>query len=351
MEILIVSIVIAALAIAGVVVFFTTRPKKKQRTESLYTDALNAIVRGDAKTALTLLREVVKRDTENVDAYLQMGDILRADDHPRQAVKIHQSLTVRPNLPDSLRIDIHKSLAQDYLKVNDLNKAKREADQVLKLDRKNNWAIDFLLDIAEQERDWEQAANLARTSQKLNHRQDTRRVAEFQVFQGMDKLAHGDRRGAEASFEKAVRAAPDFGLPYLRMGDLHAEERNLVKAIDAWEQFAILSPTESQRVFSKIETALFDLGRFSEVEKFYQRILDKDSRNIDALAKLANVLQEKGESQKALSLVEEALTKNRNSVHVRLMKLKLSLNSSRPSELANQIDDLVELITNTEKRS
>lgn len=350
MEILIVSFVIAALAIAGLVVFFN-RPKKKTRTESLYTDALNAIVRGDTKSALNLLREVVKRDTENVDAYLQMGDILREDDHPQQAIKIHQSLTVRPSLPDSLQIDIHKSLAQDYLKVNNLTKAKREGDQVLKLDRKNTWAIEFLLDIAEQERDWEQAASLARASQRLNHRQDTRRVAEFQVFQGMDKLAHGDRRGAEASFEKAVRAAPDFGLPYLRIGDLHAEERNLVKAIDAWEQFAILSPAESRRVFSKIESALFDLGRFSEVEKFYQRILDKDPRNIDALAKLANVLQEKGESQKALSLVEEALAKNRDSIHVRLMKLKLSLNSSRPSELSHQIDDLVELITTKDKRS
>lgn len=350
MDLFLLAVVIAALVIAGAAVYYNL-PKKKPRTESLYTDALNAIVRGDTHTAMDHLRNVVKQNTEHVDAYLQLGDLLREDGHPEQAIKIHQALTVRPNLPDSLKIEIHKSLALDYSRDGQLKKAKQEGERVLKIDRKNTWVIEFLLEIAERERDWEQAAAMAKLSQRLNHSQDMNRLAEFQVFQGMDKLAHGDRAGAKASFDNAIRLAPNFGLPYLRKGDVLAEERDLVKAVEAWEQFTILSPEESRRVFSKIESALFDLGRFSEVEKFYLRVLDRDTSNIDALAKLANVYEEKGEHQKALELVNDTLSKNTDSAHVRLMKLKLSLVSSRPHELAHQIDELVDLITSKEKNA
>ena len=350
MDLLIIAIVITILVIAGVA-FYVSRPKIKPKTESLYTDALNAIVRGDNHTAMEHLRNVVKQNTEHVGAYLQLGDLLWEDNHPEQAIKIHQALTVRPNLPDSLKVDIHKSLALDYSRKGEMEKAKIEGERILKIDRKNTWCIEFLLEIAERERDWEQAASMAKLSQRLNHSQDENRLAKFQVYQGMDKLARGDRPGAETSFNKAIQLAPTFGLPYLRKGDFLAEERNLVKAIDAWEQFAILSPEQSRCVFSKIETALFDLGRFSEVEKFYQRVLERDSSNIDALAKLANVYEEKGEHQKALNLVNETLNQNQDSAHVRLMKLKLSLNTSRPHELAHQIDELADLITSQEKNA
>jgi tetratricopeptide (TPR) repeat protein len=90
---------------------------------------------------------------------------------------------------------------------------------------------------------------------------------------------------------------------------------------------------------------LFDLGRFSEVEKFYERILEKDPSNLNALTKLANVLEEKGEHNNALNLVEDALSKNGSSVHARLMKLKLSLHVSKPHELSNQIDEVIQLLT------
>ncbi len=80
------------------------------------------------------------------------------------------------------------------------------------------------------------------------------------------------------------------------------------------------------------------------MEKFYERILKKDPSNLNALAKLANVLEEKGEHNSAITLVEDALSKNESSIHAHLMKLKLSLHVSKPHELSNQIDDIIQLL-------
>ena len=81
--------------------------------DALYTEALNSMVNGDTNSAIQILKRVVKQDSNHVRAYLQLGNILR-NDNPEQAIKIHQSLTVRPNLSRQLQVDIHSALADDY---------------------------------------------------------------------------------------------------------------------------------------------------------------------------------------------------------------------------------------------
>ena len=94
-----------AIAIALSIYFYyiSFRKKKKPRINSIYTDALNAMVNGDLSNAISLLKQVVKQDSNHVRAYLQLGNILRKD-NPEQALKIHQSLTVRPNLSRNMPV-------------------------------------------------------------------------------------------------------------------------------------------------------------------------------------------------------------------------------------------------------
>ena len=65
----------------------------------------------------------------HINAYLQLGNLLRDEDTDR-AIKIHQMLTVRQNLDKETKIEILKSLAFDYKKINDLSKSKIEAEKI-----------------------------------------------------------------------------------------------------------------------------------------------------------------------------------------------------------------------------
>ena len=110
-----IEIIVSVIALISVfLIIFLFKPKKKRRTESIYTNALNAMVRGDTRTALSHLRDVVKQDSDHINAYLQMGNILRQDNNGQAAIKIHQSLTVRPKLDNQIKLDIHKALALDF---------------------------------------------------------------------------------------------------------------------------------------------------------------------------------------------------------------------------------------------
>ena len=339
---IILSILVIAIG-TSLFFYYKKKPLIKNNSNKLYTEALNMLVRGDSQNAIRLLRDVVKQDTNHLDAYLQLGDILREEGNSQNAIKIHQSLTVRPGLDDKLQIQIHQSLAKDYLSLNEISLAKKEAEMILNIDKKEFWATEFLLDLAEKSHDWAQAANLIKTLDSNNS--DITRLARFKVYEGMGKFENDDRKGAEQCFNKAIEIAPNFGLPHLYLGNLFSENRNLVKALEHWEQYALLDLKNGSSIYSKIESALFDLGRFSEVEKFYQRALKNNPRNLDALAKIANVLEEKGERQKALDLVEDALSQHQDSIKLRLMKLKLSIQYSSPPQLSQQIDKMIDIMT------
>tara|TARA_B100000686_G_scaffold16870_1_gene15715 strand:- start:3292 stop:4335 length:1044 start_codon:yes stop_codon:yes gene_type:complete len=339
---IILSILVIAIG-TSLFFYYKKKPLIKNNSNKLYTEALNMLVRGDSQNAIRLLRDVVKQDTNHLDAYLQLGDILRDEGNSQNAIKIHQSLTVRPGLDDKLQIQIHQSLAKDYLSLNEISLAKKEAEMILNIDKKEFWATEFLLDLAEKSHDWAQAAHLIKTLDSNNS--DITRLARFKVYEGMGKFENDDRKGAEQCFNKAIEIAPNFGLPHLYLGNLFSENRNLVKALEHWEQYALLDLKNGSSIYSKIESALFDLGRFSEVEKFYQRALKNNPRNLDALAKIANVLEEKGERQKALDLVEDALSQHEDSIKLRLMKLKLSIQYASPPQLSQQIDKMIDIMT------
>ena len=133
-------------------------------------------------------------------------------------------------------------------------------------------------------------------------------------------------------------------MPYKYMGDIKYASRDLVKAVEYWEKYMELSPNESHLVFDSIETAHFDLGRYSEVEKFYRKVLENNSKDLNAGLRLANVLNEKGENKAAINLIDSFIDEENPSVLVMLMKLKLSLSSKTPAELGHFIDEILKVI-------
>ena len=133
-------------------------------------------------------------------------------------------------------------------------------------------------------------------------------------------------------------------LPYKYLGNIMHSNRDLVKAVEYWEKYMELEPSNSSSVFDNIETALFDLGRYSEVEKFYRKVLDKNPNDVKAGQRLANVLNEKGENKAAIALIDDFIEKDTSSISVLLMKLKLSLLAKTPSELSHYVDEILERI-------
>ena len=158
MDSLYIVILITVTFTAAIFAYFQfKKPSNKKRTDTIYMEALNAMLLSDKRKAINLLLStLVKNDSEHVSAYLQLGNLLRHEDTDR-AIKIHQMLTVRQNLDIETKIEIFKSLALDYKKINDKQKSKIEAEKIFEIDKTNIWANEFLLSLAEETEEWDYA--------------------------------------------------------------------------------------------------------------------------------------------------------------------------------------------------
>ena len=344
MDSIYIVILIAVTFIIAILTYYQFRkPSNKKRTDTIYMEALNAMLLSDKRKAVNLLSSIVKNDSEHVSAYLQLGNLLRDEDTDR-AIKIHQMLTVRQKLDKETKIEIFKSLALDYKNINQLSKSKIEAEKIFTFDKNNLWANEFLLFLAEETEDWDYAEQKAKDLKRIKGFDSKINLSKYTLQKGVKLLSQNNIIEAEKLFRNIVKESPDFGMPYKFLGDIKYANRDLVKAIKYWEKYMELSPNESYLVFDNIETALFDLGRYSEVEKFYRKVLEGNSKDLNAGLRLANVLNEKGENKAALNLVDSFINENDPSVLIMLMKLKLSLSSKTPAELGHFIDQILKII-------
>ena len=128
-------------------------PKKKD-SNKLYTEALEALLEGDIENAVFKLKDLVQYDTNNIRAYLRLGDIFRENLKVEQALKIHQSLILRKRLSKALQCEIYMSLARDFFEFKKFERVQYYILEILKIDKKNINALNFILDIYILQEKW-----------------------------------------------------------------------------------------------------------------------------------------------------------------------------------------------------
>ncbi len=307
---------------------FQWKSRKSQNPEHLFIEALKCLVKNDKNGAVSYLRQVVKKDSDHVEAYLLLGNTIRSES-PEQAVKIHQSLTVRPGLSKDKILEIHKALAEDYHAIGRLKDAKREGEKILKLERRNQWAVQLMLEISEQEKDWRQAEKWNHLLIKIVGGNDQNDRGRFHVYAGIEKLKLGALTDAETEFNKSVKLSPKFALPYYHLGILNAKNGRKELALENWKKYLSLTPNPIPDIFKEIESLLFELNSYNLLEDIYGNILKIFPNNLEVLVRMINYLLEVGNKKEASELLEMS---TQNSMTVHLLKFKLSLpNDLNPS--------------------
>ena len=84
MDSIYIVILIAVTFIIAVLTYYQfKKPLNKKRTDTIYMEALNAMLLSDKRRAIKLLKCLVKKDSEHVSAYLQLGNLMRDEDADR----------------------------------------------------------------------------------------------------------------------------------------------------------------------------------------------------------------------------------------------------------------------------
>jgi lipopolysaccharide biosynthesis regulator YciM len=121
-----------------------------------YFKGLNFLLNEQPDRAIDAFVEVAKLDPETVDLHFALGSLFRRRGETERAIRVHQSLLLRADLPDTKREHALHELAQDYLKAGMLDRAET-AYLELESTAYSVQAKRALVRIYESERDWVRA--------------------------------------------------------------------------------------------------------------------------------------------------------------------------------------------------
>lgn len=306
MDVITLLLILLLLGTVGVLIrFFFFSKSKRISAHDSEIKALNHILAGEKDQALQLLKEIAHKNTSNIGAYLQVGDLYRQLGNPDAAIRVHQDVLDREATSQEIRLMTHERLAMDYEDLKQYSQAAKHAESILKVDRKNLWAMQALHRYAVQTKNWSGAIKAFQKEISSGGKPNPLLPAIYKTQEAIKAKSGGKTSEAVTLLKQAIKLNSKCAAPYFQMGVIRQEEGNYKHAIDFFTSFVELDPTAGSLVFSEIEKMYFELGQFERVEQFYQGLHKKQPNNLEVVIGLANYFERKGEYRDALALLEE----------------------------------------------
>ena len=378
---ILITLLVLGIAAGGVIVYVLNfKPLRKSKVKDLYAEGLDLLITGRRKSAYKNFKDIIQEDSDNIKAYLRLGQVLREGGNPPQALKIHRGLLHRRDLTHYEQIELHKNLTLDYYKIGNISDAIEELHTLLKIEKNSEWAISQLITFYREQQDWEKAGEYFAKYQKLTNKDDKHKLALFKIQEGRILIKNKKFKDARETFEKALNISSDLGVAYYFIGNSfsseseeeyqksnegdienqHESQENpdymekakelLGKAIPMWIRYAELNPEQAWMVIHLLKDGLFALDRYPEIEDILKQILKNDSDNIEVIASLSEIYSHRGENSEAIELIDSAIEQDPTSLIVKLIKMKLQAKKERSSnEFTRGLDDIIHFLVTDER--
>jgi lipopolysaccharide biosynthesis regulator YciM len=270
---------------------------------SSYFKGLNFLLNEQPDKAIEAFIEVVKVDPETIELHFALGSLFRRRGEYDRAIRMHQNLLERPGLGADQKLIALAELGQDYLKAGILDRAE-EAFRKLEKSPQAAAARRHLLEIYEQEKDWDRAIEMTKLVQP-DPRDLAQYYCELAAAESAESRPDAARRHLEAALEanrKCVRAS-------LLLGDLDKSQGNLDHAMEHWKRVESQNPAYLALVAQRLLDAYRDAGRAEEGLTLLTGYLERYP-SLDLLDTVfQHTLEAKGPEQ-AYALVRDELKRN-----------------------------------------
>ncbi|HEY9279943.1 MAG TPA: lipopolysaccharide assembly protein LapB [Eoetvoesiella sp.] len=131
-----------------------------------YFKGLNFLLNEEPDRAIDAFVEVAKLDPETTELHFALGSLFRRRGEMERAIRVHQSLLSRADLPQEDREHAQHEIAQDFLKAGMLDRAE-QAFQLVEETRFAIPAVRALVRIYESEHDWSRAIEAVKRLRSL----------------------------------------------------------------------------------------------------------------------------------------------------------------------------------------
>ncbi|MBK8230527.1 MAG: tetratricopeptide repeat protein [Candidatus Eisenbacteria bacterium] len=306
-----------------------------------YLAAIDGLVRGQRNRAVEALRRIARQEPENLDAYLRLGDLLRAMGHAEKAQRIHHGLAARPVADPDLSLRIRESLLLDYVALRDWDETQRLGETLRGADRQNLVALQSLAAAYVERGDWGRAIAAVEEWERLLPGRAVPRPEAVRLFAARRLMAAGEPKEARRMLEETLQRNGSCGNARILLGDLWAAEGEHEKAAEQWLTQARQAPNQAAALFPRLERSYFELGRFGDLLQVYESLGQSAPGSAPASIALAEMHKRRGRPEEAIHILQSLLATHGDQPAARRLLARCYLSSGRADEAMRELDELL----------
>ena len=313
---------------------------------SAYFRGLNFLLNEQPDKAIEVFTQVLEVNSETVETHLALGNLFRRRGEVERAIRIHQNLIARPTLDKEQRSRALLELGQDYLKAGLFDRAENLFLELAEIRLHSEQALQLLLRIYQQEREWDKAISSARKLARLTGRNMDKVIAHFYCELSEAALAKQDYGPARAYAKDALGNDRDCVRASMLIGDIEAANGRYREAIRAWKQVEDQDAHFLGEVADRIADGYRRLGDEHGLYEFFRSAL-KRHQLIGVILTFADIIKSREGIEAAEKFIVDSL-RRRPSVHGLHRLIELNLVEAKGSSkddlmlLRNIIEELRE---------
>ena len=255
---------------------FDLRQWRREQKDSpkAYYKGLNLLLNEQQDKAIDAFIEAVQQDPDTSDLHFALGNLFRRRGEYERAVRVHQHLLHRADLPRTERDRAQHALAQDFMKAGLFDRAE-EAYKALDGTAFDTEARLALLTLHERSRDWRAAAEVAQKLEQRGTGSFASRISHYWCEIALEADAKHQTDEADAALKRAREAAPQAARPLVLAGQRAVRRAEHAEVLALWGVLMVAHPASFNlvaREYAQSAVASGESGAaLRRLQELYQR--------------------------------------------------------------------------------
>lgn len=244
-----------------------------------YYKGLNFLLNEQHDKAIDAFIEAVQQDPDTSDLHFALGSLFRRRGEYERAVRVHEHLLQRADLPRSERERAQHELAQDFMKAGLFDRAEAAFVALAGSPFETESRL-ALLSLHERSRNWRAAVEVAHQLERSGTGSFANRVSHYWCEIALEADAAQQPQDADHAVANALAAAPHGARPLILAGERALARGDHAEALRLWNSLMALQPAAFNLVARRYASSALGLGRgaaaLQRLQALYEQLPSMD---------------------------------------------------------------------------
>jgi lipopolysaccharide biosynthesis regulator YciM len=325
-EVLLLALIPAAAWAGWIIAKSTTSRGERKRNRNFsnrYFQGLNYLLDEQPDKAIAVFIEMAEVTADTVETHLALGSLFRRRGEVERAIRVHQNIISKPGLDESQKTRALLELGEDYMRAGLFDRAENLFNELIERESHAPSALRHLLDIYQQEKDWEKALQKAIQLEAVTDEKMGLVMAHFCCEMAEIDLQESKPAAARKHLRQARRYYPESIRARFILARIAGQQEMYSEALDVYEEIAEM---DMEYIHDILPSYLACAQKAEEFPRALA-IMESWTENYDGISLLlsrTDVIREEQGLEAATHYLAEALTLRPSVKGLdRLIELKL----------------------------